>query len=281
MKKQREEKRDFMDLTWLNSQYYELGRSVQDIADDQGVSMITIRKWVDKIEKPISDKKDKKEEKIVKFFNKSIKTCPHCGQKLNLRASFCIRCGEKVEDNQVLPSTSDKKEETLVSNSPQMKFAQKQLIPSISDTKEEKTVVKIPLIKNEQVPTRKKTNLKKQRFCPNCNAIIGRYSEICKQCEFILIKRCPLCGDYFSHDKQHICKETKGTKIKEVKDERQVTEESLTGTEEKRPVQPILEAIEKKSKVIQRFCKFCELKLNKKATFCPQCGTRVKQSKLF
>ena len=46
-----EEKDEFKDLDWLKYQYYDLGKSVQDIADDQGVSMITIRKWIDKIEK--------------------------------------------------------------------------------------------------------------------------------------------------------------------------------------------------------------------------------------
>jgi len=45
-----EEKKNYMNLKWLNHQYYELGRSLQDIANDQGVSMITIKKWVDKLD---------------------------------------------------------------------------------------------------------------------------------------------------------------------------------------------------------------------------------------
>lgn len=45
-----EEKKDYMDLGWLNDQYYSLGRSIQDIANEQGVSLITIRKWIDKLE---------------------------------------------------------------------------------------------------------------------------------------------------------------------------------------------------------------------------------------
>jgi len=40
----------YMDLTWLKHQYYNLGRSIQDIADDQHESMMTIKKWIDKLE---------------------------------------------------------------------------------------------------------------------------------------------------------------------------------------------------------------------------------------
>ena len=44
------EKKDFNNPTWLKHQYYDLGRSIQDIANDQHVSMMTIKKWVDKLE---------------------------------------------------------------------------------------------------------------------------------------------------------------------------------------------------------------------------------------
>lgn len=43
------EKKDYMDLEWLNHQYNELGMSFQDIAINQGVSMITVKKWVDRL----------------------------------------------------------------------------------------------------------------------------------------------------------------------------------------------------------------------------------------
>ncbi|MHA2391325.1 MAG: hypothetical protein ACXAEX_05095 [Promethearchaeota archaeon] len=45
-----EEKDDYKNFDWLKHQYYELGKSVQDIANEQGVSMITIRKGIDKLE---------------------------------------------------------------------------------------------------------------------------------------------------------------------------------------------------------------------------------------
>jgi len=46
-----EVKDDYKNLDWLRHQYYDLGKSIQNIADVQGVSMITIKKWIDKIEK--------------------------------------------------------------------------------------------------------------------------------------------------------------------------------------------------------------------------------------
>ncbi|MBA7525843.1 hypothetical protein ES705_18001 [subsurface metagenome] len=45
-----EVKKNYMNLKWLNHQYYELGKSLQDLANDQGVSMMTIKKWVDKLD---------------------------------------------------------------------------------------------------------------------------------------------------------------------------------------------------------------------------------------
>ena len=47
---QLEEKQNYMNLKWLHHHYYDLRRSLQDIADDQGVSMLTVKKWVDKID---------------------------------------------------------------------------------------------------------------------------------------------------------------------------------------------------------------------------------------
>ncbi len=38
-----------ININWLKHQYYDLGNSLQDIANEQNLSMITIRKWVDKL----------------------------------------------------------------------------------------------------------------------------------------------------------------------------------------------------------------------------------------
>ena len=53
-----ERKDDYKNLEWLKYQYYDLGRSIQDIADDQGESMVLIRKWLDKLESPPEDLSD-------------------------------------------------------------------------------------------------------------------------------------------------------------------------------------------------------------------------------
>ena len=45
-----EERQDYMNLAWLRDQHYELGRSVQDIAKDQGISIGTIEKWLYKLD---------------------------------------------------------------------------------------------------------------------------------------------------------------------------------------------------------------------------------------
>jgi len=46
------EKKEEFDLKWLKHQYYDLGRSIQEIADELNESLITIRKWLDNIDKP-------------------------------------------------------------------------------------------------------------------------------------------------------------------------------------------------------------------------------------
>ncbi|MFX1419953.1 MAG: hypothetical protein ACFE9N_13625 [Promethearchaeota archaeon] len=48
--KKRIEKQDYMNLEWLRHQHYNLEKNIQEIADEQYVSMITIKKWVDKLE---------------------------------------------------------------------------------------------------------------------------------------------------------------------------------------------------------------------------------------
>ncbi len=48
---QRTEKQDYTDLKWLENQHFELNKSIQQIANEQNVSMMTIREWINKIEK--------------------------------------------------------------------------------------------------------------------------------------------------------------------------------------------------------------------------------------
>ena len=45
----RASKNDYVDLQWLERQYYELKKSIQEIASEQNESMITIKKYIKKI----------------------------------------------------------------------------------------------------------------------------------------------------------------------------------------------------------------------------------------
>lgn len=203
------EKNDYMNLTWLNYQYYELGRSLQDIADDQGVSMMTINKWVDKIDKPHS----------VKTEEKSANFCPHCGQKLPPTAIFCIVCGEKVYKDKVIPSRSDGLKENLMPKISELIAEKKEFVP---DPIEEKTVTEIPPLKDDVVqPKPSISNRRKEKLVP---------------------------------------------KIPDIK----VEEVQVVPTDVKVDVMERL-------KELRPICKFCGMDLNKKATFCPQCGTKVKK----
>ncbi|MFX1448271.1 MAG: hypothetical protein ACFFCG_09050, partial [Promethearchaeota archaeon] len=73
--KKAEEKDDYKNIDWLRHQYYELGKSIQDIADEQGVSMMVIRKWLDKHKK-----------------------CPRCGSIFIENLKFCGKCGEPLNN---------------------------------------------------------------------------------------------------------------------------------------------------------------------------------------
>ena len=70
-----EVKDDYKDLNWLKHQYYEVGRTIQDIASEQGVSMMTIRNWLDKHKK-----------------------CPNCGSLISNTLKFCGKCGELLNN---------------------------------------------------------------------------------------------------------------------------------------------------------------------------------------
>ncbi len=47
----RESKNNYIDLQWLEIQHYELKKSIQEIASEQNVSMITIKKYIEKIDR--------------------------------------------------------------------------------------------------------------------------------------------------------------------------------------------------------------------------------------
>ena len=51
----RESKNNYTDLQWLEIQHYELKKSIQEIANEQNVSMITIKKYIEKIDRKQMD----------------------------------------------------------------------------------------------------------------------------------------------------------------------------------------------------------------------------------
>ena len=48
---ERTKKQNYTDLKWLEKQHFELNKSIQQIANEQNVSMVTIKEWINKIEK--------------------------------------------------------------------------------------------------------------------------------------------------------------------------------------------------------------------------------------
>jgi transposase-like protein len=60
--KKKIEKQDYKNLGWLRYQYYDLQKNIQEIADEQNVSMITIKKWVDKLDSTLKDLDEKEFE---------------------------------------------------------------------------------------------------------------------------------------------------------------------------------------------------------------------------
>jgi transposase-like protein len=64
------EKQPFHDETWLREQYVNQGRSMQDIADECGVTPSGIKKWIDKFEIETRGSADHLKEGPARFFTK-------------------------------------------------------------------------------------------------------------------------------------------------------------------------------------------------------------------
>ena len=132
------EKKDYMNPEWLKYQYYELKRSIQDIANDQHVPMPTIWSKLEKLEKPILIKEELKPKTEVHPFKteeskhmlstsmekvrKPLKECLNCGHQLSFSAKFCAICGEKVEGMQLEPQLQENEEEVLETEGPKIKI---------------------------------------------------------------------------------------------------------------------------------------------------------------
>ena len=172
-----------------------------------------------KLKTYISEVKTKEVKPILpsstRMAGKSIKICPHCGQKLHLEAKFCFMCSKKVEEDQVIPSMSDGKDDMLVSEIPSIKDDGGQPSPSISDSWKEKLTPEIsdlkvdkiqpvPLIKEEKeeikiiegslteikekqpVPLVSDSKEKRLKvvpyFCKFCGMKLNKKATFCLQC---------------------------------------------------------------------------------------------------
>ena len=86
------EREDYKNLEWLEHHHFKLGWSMQDIANDQGVSMMTVKKWIDKLKSSSNESAVIIQE--VKEVKKGKVSCVHCGQENTNDFKFCISCGK-------------------------------------------------------------------------------------------------------------------------------------------------------------------------------------------
>ncbi|MFW9878225.1 MAG: zinc ribbon domain-containing protein [Candidatus Thorarchaeota archaeon] len=109
------EEDDQIDINWLKHQYHDLGRTMRNIADQIGVSMVSIKKMLYsygiisekkevklktdvpplKIEEaqPIQPAIEIKEEKRKKV----LRICKFCGMRIPKNKTFCIQCGMLIK----------------------------------------------------------------------------------------------------------------------------------------------------------------------------------------
>ncbi|MFX0083249.1 MAG: zinc ribbon domain-containing protein [Candidatus Hodarchaeota archaeon] len=135
------------DLNWLKYQYYDLGRSLQNIADELGVSMIRIRNMLSKIE-VVPEKKEAELKKEVLL--------------------------SKTEEIQPSPSFIEKEELAIETPAEEI-----QAITPISKIKEDLT--SIQEIKTTPSALEKKVE-KTYITCPHCGQKLGLGAKFCASC---------------------------------------------------------------------------------------------------
>ncbi|MHA1985460.1 MAG: NosD domain-containing protein [Promethearchaeota archaeon] len=126
-------------------------------------------------------------EKIVED---SIKHCTHCGQRLTIKAKFCINCGKSVEKDQVsLIQSEEKSPQKTDTNKLPPKFEEVPSIPAISEKKEEKIRTETLQIKPKEIqqtpPISEEVESKQKEipgFCEFCGMELNKGSIFCPQC---------------------------------------------------------------------------------------------------
>ena len=94
-------------IEWVRVQFYELNRSIQDIAMDLGESTEAVRSYLNEIvnrqlasqEKPqVQPSIPPKSEPSIASSEEPFRYCPECGSKITIEdAHFCINCGKVLK----------------------------------------------------------------------------------------------------------------------------------------------------------------------------------------
>jgi parallel beta-helix repeat protein len=190
---------------------------------------------------------DKIEEPIVVDPNqKETKFCTKCGQELPIKANFCIKCGEK--------SLESETEEEITED-------QKPMFPPISDLVQKPDALELqeePIIPpEEEIP---------EEPIP----LIEEKDKSEKEAPAVLVREVEPIPLVPQEEEDTLVQDEEDTMIKS----EEIPIEEIPETIIEEPPPPPVE----KPKMLPIFCRFCGMKLNKTATICPQCGTRVKKS---
>ncbi|MFX1375927.1 MAG: hypothetical protein ACFFA0_08965 [Promethearchaeota archaeon] len=169
-----------IDLSWLKQQYYSLGRSIQDIADELNVSMVSIRKLLDRLE-AISEEKEEKEvleKTAVKL--EDLHPIPPVSDAIEEESNL-------VPDDQNRSSTlvSERNIEQPI----KLSKDEPQPISLIIETKEMESEVP-PVEKLSSIPQElgkkvEKSKLKRD-YCKFCGIRLPKNTTFCLQCGIII-----------------------------------------------------------------------------------------------
>ncbi|MHA1884670.1 MAG: zinc-ribbon domain-containing protein [Promethearchaeota archaeon] len=244
------EKKDYQNLGWLRYQVYDLKKSLFDIAKEQNTSIYAIRKFLDKLEEQILTEQE----------GKTTKFCIHCGQELPVKAKYCIKCGEKTLDDEKVDVSSED---------------QKPMFPPISDLiqKPEELEHQEELVISPEEETSPKSLLSIEE--KEIAEIRIPHVEVEELQPILLVppeeEKAPVQEK--EEDIEEMIEESQPLEPIPEKPEEIPIEEIPEPNIEETPPSPV-----ESPKKIPIFCKFCGMKLNKTAKFCPQCGTIVKNS---
>jgi len=196
-----------INLNWLKHQYYDLGRSIQDIANELSVSMIRIRKLLYR-SGIISEKKELESmTDVPPLTTEEVKPSQLVSEIEGKEPSKPITSVSelKSEDIQTEPSASEKKVEKTFITCPHCKqklpLAAKFCVTCGQKVEVLKPIPPVPVIEEETLnispaeevlPTtpvieiKKEKRKKKPRVCKFCGMRIPKNNSFCLQCGMII-----------------------------------------------------------------------------------------------